>query len=49
MLEVLLADRPHDLPPAGRAVEASRRRGIRAGAERLDPPLRERVLALLAA
>lgn len=41
LFEVLLADRPHDLGAAWRAVEARRRRGIRTALVKLDAAVRE--------
>lgn len=43
LLEVLAADRPHDLGVAWSAVEARRRRAVRAAVERLEPGLRDRL------
>lgn len=43
LLELLAADRPHDLGAAWRAVEARLRRAVRQTVERLEPTLRDRL------
>ncbi|HEX2164657.1 MAG TPA: GSU2403 family nucleotidyltransferase fold protein [Thermoanaerobaculia bacterium] len=47
ILEVLLTDRPHDLPAAWRAIDPPRRHTVRQAIARLDPRLAERLLASL--